>query len=633
MAVCGMESSPLTQQARPETFQPKIVELYEALFRDDNDDEKSEGFWREFFVLRPDRVTLQRILTNLSADELLHLHNESRQLFAQSIQRIKSGTAPSDEIALDTLTVFLHAVLTKRYTNPSSDIIAVLAGLDQVDHVFTDFVNTLDNIIRNGRTMQLREKAIDVALSITSGAYQTSLISYFIHRDLFPSLMKYTQDRDTQSGAFEPFLLLGLLANYNKFEFQNPYRLRLEDFVNENAILKIVRSVGTTCSSARDEYVAIQNDLPEGWTLNNTLSFFGLGALTGTPKPVQQAPSPEAARAQLAALPIPQAAILLGTYDFANANSLFCHNLVSAPAQKHEEAPFASFLSFTSYLLHHAHRSTRTTLYSHINLLTLRIIIEDPVLCKRICSDESKSYVRLCRQRQPYLPLIPGERIQATVILDIVVDSINHNLRRRLDVALYLACIGILLRMVSFLSRSRVRLSYHWSELWRSLLNLMRFLTSYADDFKTLPDFQILLDSLVNVLAFSISAGEAFLPDAASYDDLFYKLVESGDTVTRFQTAHDLSKRAATNSIETLIGVTKHYHTLLESEKAKGRGKDFSPREVTKMIRQGYDTLSFQTRDGLDSWNKYREAEHRLVLKQAARTAVSDVRSLLVNKF
>jgi hypothetical protein len=28
-----MEASPLTQQSRPEVFQPKIVKLYEALFQ------------------------------------------------------------------------------------------------------------------------------------------------------------------------------------------------------------------------------------------------------------------------------------------------------------------------------------------------------------------------------------------------------------------------------------------------------------------------------------------------------------------------------------------------------------------------------------------------------------------------
>ncbi len=45
----------------------------------------------------------------------------------------------------------MTAVLAKKYTNPSSDVITVLAGLDHVDTVFTEFVGGLDTIIRNGR--------------------------------------------------------------------------------------------------------------------------------------------------------------------------------------------------------------------------------------------------------------------------------------------------------------------------------------------------------------------------------------------------------------------------------------------------------------------------------------------------
>ena len=55
---------------------------------------------------------------------------------------------------LQTLSTFFIAVLRKKYTNPSSDIIAVLAGLDNVDTVFTDFVGSLEYIIRNGRNCQ-----------------------------------------------------------------------------------------------------------------------------------------------------------------------------------------------------------------------------------------------------------------------------------------------------------------------------------------------------------------------------------------------------------------------------------------------------------------------------------------------
>lgn len=38
--------------------------------------------------------------------------------------------------------------------------------------------------------VDVRVKAIRAAIAMVSGAYKTSLVSYFAHRDLFPSLMK-----------------------------------------------------------------------------------------------------------------------------------------------------------------------------------------------------------------------------------------------------------------------------------------------------------------------------------------------------------------------------------------------------------------------------------------------------------
>src|SRR5690606_13648777 len=121
------------------------------------------------------------------------------------------------------------------------------------------------------------------------------------------------------------------------------------------------------------------------------------------------------------------------------------------------------------------------------NLMVFRLLVEDPVLCKRICSEESKVPVRLCRQRSPYLPLVRGERVLATAVMDTMLDAINHNLRRRLDAGLYTVCVGILLRIVGYMSRSRTRLQYHWADFFRSLLSLVRFLTTYAGDLKSLP--------------------------------------------------------------------------------------------------------------------------------------------------
>jgi len=200
------------------------------------------------------------------------------------------------------LTIFLEGALTKKYTNPSSDIIAVLAGLHDADAVMSDFVAALDTVMRNGRTIALRRNAIRTTLAMTAAGFNTVLPSYLTHRDLFPALMKYIQDCNDGDDVLPAFYLLGLLVNYNKFEFQNPYRLRLDDFVNDAIIHKIVAAFGHTCIRLRDAYVAVQDDMPEAWTLGSTLNYFGLGVLAPASRPATPTPGPDETKSLFAAL-------------------------------------------------------------------------------------------------------------------------------------------------------------------------------------------------------------------------------------------------------------------------------------------------------------------------------------------
>ncbi|MCJ1400273.1 hypothetical protein MMC11_003477 [Xylographa trunciseda] len=621
-----MEVSPLVQQARP-SFQPKISQLYEELFVDEDDHSHSEGFWSEFFLLRPDKASLQRRLEAVSADDLLHFQYETQQLFLHAVRHIKSGRAPADEVALETLTVFLAGVLSKRYTNPSSDMITVLAGLDGVDAVFSDFANAVETTIRTGRTKEVRKKAIEAALSLTSGAYQTSLVSYFTHRDLFPSLMKYVQDTDDNTQAFEPFLLLGLLVNYNKFEYRNPYRLRLEDFVNEAIIQTIVGGLGITLSQSRNKYASVIEDVPEGWKLSSTLTYIGLGVLAPI-KAITPATTTDDNKEQFAALPGPEAAILLSTYDFALANKLFCYNLITHPSPS-PETPFSAFLSLTSYILHHASRSPRASLYALLTLTTLRIILEDVLLCKQLCQPTPLLAVRLCRQRPPFLPPTPHGRPPAAHILDLAADALTHNLRRRLDIDLYAGSVALVHRLFCCLAQNRTPLAYHWPTLWQALLALLRFLATYAADLAAQPGAIVhaLLGPLLRVLALAVLDGNAFLPDAAAYDDLVYKLVEHSASLDKLKSAYAL---ADGSPVEVLRAVAAHYHGLLQTERGKGRvGKDLSPREVGRVIRGGYEGLVLPSGEGmgLENWERYREGEERGWVKRAGRVAVEDVRA------
>lgn len=226
---------------------------------------------------------------------------------------------------------------------------------------------------------------------------------------------------------------------------------------------------------------------------------------------------------------------------------------------------------------------------------------------------------------------------------------------------------------------NKIRLTYHWSELWRTLLSLMRFLTTYATDLTSNPKINILTSSLADLLAFCVSGGDTFLPDPASYDDLFYKLVETGPVLTKFRDVYAFNQPTPTPgpssaaaasaasphpdaahpalhaaSINTLLSVSSHFYSLLfhseggnstnaasvtPSPKPDGeptpvalpaiKKKNLSPREVHRIIKQGYDTLSIQPPEGISAWSRWRETEWKSELKKAARCAVDDARLLV----
>ena len=142
---------------------------------------------------------------------------------------------------------------------------------------------------------------------------------------------------------------------------------------------------------------------------------------------------------------------------------------------------------------------------------------------------------------------------------------------------------------------------------------------------------ETLVDQLVGLLALALSAGESFLPDERSYDDLFYKIFESGDLLTKCRDSYDVSKRASATGMAMLISVSSHYQSLLEEKKGKG-AKHLSTREISRLIKDGFDSLSLQSKEGTDQWVRYREAEYRNLIKKATRTAVQDMKMLLAER-
>ena len=135
--------------------------------------------------------------------------------------------------------------------------------------------------------------------------------------------------------------------------------------------------------------------------------------------------------------PDPEIAVMLMLYEFCHTNKVFSLSLIRSKGSG-QETPFGLFLSLASYLATQQSRSMRATLYSRLALLTIRNLIDYSSVLGLLQHEDTKSRIRVCRQRQPFLPNITTERKLVEAALDVCICGIDHNLRRRLDVEFYL---------------------------------------------------------------------------------------------------------------------------------------------------------------------------------------------------
>jgi len=149
----------------------------------------------------------------------------------------------------------------------------------------------------------------------------------------------------------------------------------------------------------------------------------------------------------------------------------------------------------------------------------------------------------------------------------------------------------------------------------------------------------------VELLGASLAGGETFLPGTAEYDDLFYKLVQASTTFEAFsQTCTtptctlsdflDFGKRPS-STMNTLLSVCKHYQELLSEHQKTSKSQHLSSKEVTQVIKQGYDSIQLtpaspQFAASIEgAGGRYKEAEYRAILKKIWRIAISDGSVLL----
>ena len=111
-----------------------------------------------------------------------------------------------------------------------------------------------------------------------------------------------------------------------------------------------------------------------------------------------------------------------------------------------------------------------------------------------------------------------GMRPLSHAILDLMIEFILSHMNRNIQLDLYLLCLGIVQRLLSFEKRCRVRIEYEWKELWSALTSLLKFLIGNESYFvRHQVDIFTLCGQAVGLINLFVMAGDSFLASCHQY--------------------------------------------------------------------------------------------------------------------
>ncbi|KAF9318125.1 hypothetical protein BG003_011780 [Podila horticola] len=563
----GREHLLRQQSGQKMKLKEKFVEIYDMFLRGQDPSivhgKDPDVFWDELFLIKVNADYLSSSLRETTEDQLLAIKDGINSIFLHAVQTMRDPLPQRRLHAMQTLTIVLGEIFRKKFHNWSFDVIHLLTGLSHADLVFRTLVQGLAQILGSEESLELRVVALRLAIALVCGndnVNKNSLNEYFMQKDIFSSVAKFFMVVDSAELAFEALALLGLLANYNKYETQNPYLTQLTA-LNDSAILeKMALVITVSCDKMRRSYIAVADDDELSTVSKVTSAFSYVTGMLWNPKS-QDSSATDAAFAEL---PDGSATILLVLYDLLYTNRRFrrvflnfstttsalaqlqLNNKLPDPSadannKTDKETGLAIYLSFASYLFQH-NRTHRTAPYTNLCLITLLILVEDPTLYPYICSipqsqdaspaihgqQISETSVRLCRQRQPVLPKVKQARSLGAVLLDVILGFLKHNMKKKMQIDSFRIAISIIISIASRFKSLRVRLSYHWVEMWNTLLGLVKFLHANMKVFQSLPEARDLVAEVIDLVNYFVTFGDLIMPDPASLYALYYEIVRSG---------------------------------------------------------------------------------------------------------
>ncbi|KAI8993533.1 hypothetical protein BDB01DRAFT_847396 [Pilobolus umbonatus] len=621
-------------------FKEKFVELSEEVFKGNRQLDNASN-WDNYLILPVNTQCIAVLIQNKSEEALLNMKTTLRSLFNACLDKLKQPplnnsiseqTRQLNSIIL--LTALFRSLFAKKRLN-HFNIISLLTGFDRADDLFDELITAIQSLIKNKSTRSLSLQLTLVLCGGDDNINQNGLNGYFMSNVISNTLIHVITDTPIdENDVRDSVMLLGLLANYNKYESLNPYLITIQKLDNKDAITNIIDMYTSTFISMRSRYIELKND-------EETMS----KALTSYMYRLFLTSAQEAQKEQLLlTLPSAQVALLLPLYELVYRNTSFyfiCIRLCSIIDSEHtghteEKSTFLTMiLSFASYLFQ-SNRNERTAIYSKLLLIILTRLMENNSIMNYLTKESSSAVVRLCRYRLPPISDIKKYRSMLCIVLDTLLLYIKHNLRKKLDLSAYKLAFTSIHRILLYLENNKIRLDYHWVEMWPSLASVLHFTVSRLDDLKQRPEFDIYLSSYITVFNMCISHGETFLIDTKSYDRLYYDIIRVYDnflllsayvnsTINGKKTTDKQDMSLSSADFINIDKICKHFKPAIDEWQAEHNMKTLTPEQVTSIINHNYATLELSPISNINTCAAYTEIPSEMgFFRQTLRIAVKD---------
>nr|CAG4649140.1 EOG090X027A [Scapholeberis mucronata]SVE93484.1 EOG090X027A [Scapholeberis mucronata] len=656
----------------------KIVQIYEAFFRGEDQCAGNPNFWDELFLLKPKVGVIEAEIIKLNPEQLTAVKENLNTLFSKCVFMLGHEHHIRVAHSLQTLCALIKAGFARTALDVNCDLIELLIGGGAAEMQMQLLIEHCSDILSSECPVPIKAlclKMLVLACTGNDNIAQNPFFEYFTQHSVFESLVHILcQTPGRLELGQDAVLIITLMACYRKSGSTNPYVVKLSMLDDELALTAYAQVVMASLGEFNERYVQSRQAEPQSSWLSSLTSMVGSMFVSDeTEIRIGQVKANDAGllalyqsvhlnrhfvgiiAQSLADVNPPTPAVSdvnlsaeLSQIDSTNSNLTSNSEKTSVTPTPSVDVStpttnlMATFLEYCSVVM----QDTRSEAAYHstkLCFLILTCVSEDEyanslmhdlgltfrVPLHRLPMRHRKS---LTDKTPPFRPLVCG-------LLDLIIEFILSHLMKKFPHELYELALGVVLRVLCHQKRCRLRLTLcPWKELWAALIGLFKFLHSNDSALIRKFDLFALATQAVNILNLFVTFGDTFLPSPQSYDDLYYEIIRVHHVfdnlhamALRYSTGESEFRESAVRLSAALINVRaigQHFkpkiEIWMESQKLSTPTED----QILEVVRTHYDSLTLKLHESLDAYERYAERPPvAAFLSSILRSVVSVIRS------